>query len=89
MAFEVMDDCIHLKACRRVQAIGKKHRLMVPRYCTAECNAYTSMDAVFETVKDAIEWAFDRGKDGDDWLEVADMSGLEDLLRGQADCQWK
>lgn len=42
MAFECMNDCIHLKACRRVQAIGKRYRLLVPRYCTSECTAYIS-----------------------------------------------
>lgn len=42
MAFECMEDCIHLKACRRIQAIGRKHRLMVPRYCTEDCTAYVS-----------------------------------------------
>lgn len=38
--FDCMEDCIHLKACRRLQAIGRKHRLMVPRYCTEDCTAY-------------------------------------------------
>jgi hypothetical protein len=42
MAFECMEDCIHLKACRRIQAIGKSHRLLVPRYCTEDCTAYVS-----------------------------------------------
>ena len=37
-----MYDCIHLKACRRVQRIGKKLRLNVPRYCSEECSAYVS-----------------------------------------------
>ena len=45
MAFESMDDCIHLKACRRVQKIGRSHRLMVPRYCTSDCSAYVSGNA--------------------------------------------
>lgn len=40
--FDCMEDCIHLRACRRVQAIGKKHRLLVPRYCTPDCTAYIS-----------------------------------------------
>ena len=40
--FECMEDCIHLKACRRIQAIGRKHRLIVPRYCTEDCTAYES-----------------------------------------------
>ena len=44
--FECMEDCIHLKACRRIQAIGKKHRLLVPRYCTADCSAYVSGTAI-------------------------------------------
>lgn len=37
-----MYDCIHLKACRRVQRIGKILRLNVPRYCSEECSAYVS-----------------------------------------------
>lgn len=89
MAFEVMNDCIHLKACRRVQAIGKKHRLIVPRYCTEDCTAYTSMGEVLEEVENAVRWAFDRGKDGDDCIVIKDTEGFEDLLRGQADCPWK
>jgi len=44
MAFDCMDDCIHLKACRRIQKIGRTHRLMVPRYCTEECSCYISRD---------------------------------------------
>ena len=84
MAFEVMDDCIHLKACRRVQAIGRSHRLMVPRYCTEDCSAYTKIDDIDETIKDAIEWAFRRGQDGDDYIEINSMDGLHDLLLGDA-----
>lgn len=58
MAFDCMDDCIHLHACRRVQAIGKKHRLMVPRYCTEDCSCYQSKDeGDFITVSEAVEYA--------------------------------
>ncbi len=46
MAFDCMEDCIHLRACRRVQAIGRKLRLQVPRYCTEDCTAYISGDAI-------------------------------------------
>lgn len=54
MAFECMDDCIHLKACRRIQRIGKNLRLNVPRYCTAECSAYVSgNDNSFLSAEDA------------------------------------
>lgn len=44
--FSCMEDCIHLKACRRVQAIGRKHRLLVPRYCSADCSAYVSGEVI-------------------------------------------
>ena len=82
MSFDVMDDCIHLKACRRVQAIGRKHRLMVPRYCTEECTAYCSMDDVEEYLEDALQWAFRQGQKGNDYLTVTSMDGLHDLLMG-------
>ena len=42
--FSYMPDCIHLHACRRVQAIGKAHRLLVPRYCSEDCDCYLSGD---------------------------------------------
>lgn len=57
MAFECMEDCIHLKACRRVQAIGRKHRLMVPRYCTPDCTAYVSGDVMVLTPDEACDVA--------------------------------
>lgn len=84
MAFEVMNDCIHLKACRRVQAIGRTHRLSVPRYCTEDCTAYVGMDEVEGTIIDAIQWAFERGRDGNDYLNINSTDGLKDLLLGEA-----
>ena len=42
--FSCMDDCIHLHACRRIQAIGRKFRLNVPRYCSEDCSCYLSLD---------------------------------------------
>ena len=87
MAFECMEDCIHLKACRRVQAIGRKHRLIVPRYCTNDCTAYQSgktiievadLDGVQEAVNAAVDWI----KDGMDWVDVHELEGfsLNDIL---------
>lgn len=78
--FECMSDCIHLKACRRVQAIGRKHRLLVPRYCTEDCTAYRSKDeiievATLEDVRDAVEWAVNEIKDGMDWVEARSIKG--------------
>lgn len=58
MAFECMEDCIHLKACRRVQRIGKSLRLNVPRYCTEDCSAYVSgTDNCFLTASEACDVA--------------------------------
>ena len=42
MAFDYMEDCIHLKACRRVQKIGKSKGHTFGRNCNAECSAYLS-----------------------------------------------
>ena len=57
--FSCMEDCIHLHACRRVQAIGKKHRLLVPRYCDENCDCFLSVDAQTNCVRldDAISYA--------------------------------
>ena len=85
--FECMNDCIHLQACRRVQAIGRKHRLLVPRYCTEECTAYRSKDdlvevATLQDVREAVEWAVNEIKNGQDWVDVKSIKGhtLEDIL---------
>ncbi len=42
MAFECMDDCIHLKACRRLQKIGRSKGHTFGRNCTEDCSAYVS-----------------------------------------------
>lgn len=78
--FECMEDCIHLKACRRVQAIGRKHRLIVPRYCTEDCTAYRSKDEIIEVAKiedvqEAVDLAVDSIKDGQDWVNVKTIKG--------------
>lgn len=71
MAFECMEDCIHLKACRRVQAIGRKHRLLVPRYCTEECTAYKSANTgSFISVDEAWRIAVNQYDGGSDAYDV-------------------
>lgn len=35
-----MERCIHLKACRRVQAIGAKNGHQFARHCDKNCTAY-------------------------------------------------
>ena len=81
--FECMDDCIHLRACRRVQSIGKRLRLMVPRYCTEECSAYVGVDDVMQAVRYAVEFAFEEGLNGADWVSINDRQGkFLEWLRG-------
>lgn len=84
--FDVMEDCIHLKACRRIQRIGKKYRLNVPRYCTEECTAYQSGNTGnYITVDDAINYArsgyVGRGDPYDVYCSI-DVDGmtLKDIL---------
>lgn len=41
--YEYMDDCISLKACRRMQKIYNSKK---PRHCTEECSAYKNADDI-------------------------------------------
>lgn len=81
--FDCMDDCIHLKACRRIQAIGRKNRLMVPRYCTTDCTAYVSgKGGNYISVSEAVNYArsgADSIRSGYDSYDVycfCDLSGM-------------
>ncbi len=76
-----MYDCIHLKACRRVQRIGKNLRLNVPRYCSEECSAYVSgnstkfipeedVDEMINEITDYIMSGVDSVRDGCDPYDV-------------------
>ena len=94
MAFECMEDCIHLKACRRVQAIGKKHRLLVPRYCTEDCTAYVSgKNGDYITVDEALSYAREGvesirgGYDSYDVYSACDLCGmtLNELIEAEYD----
>ena len=39
-----MDDCIHLKACRRLQKmVLKKHGEHIARHCDTDCTAYQTI----------------------------------------------
>ena len=85
--FECMEDCIHLKACRRIQAIGRKHRLLVPRYCTEECTAYESGNSIVKVatlreIDEAVQWAVNEILNGQDYVDVKDVKGhtLNELL---------
>ena len=82
MAFDCMEDCIHLKACRRVQAIGRKHRLMVPRYCTEECSAYRNADEVISNIREKLQFAFDEGVHGAEWISWNNPDDFVEWLKG-------
>ena len=54
---EYGDDCIHLKACRRVVKVLHDRK---GRGCTKNCSAYLSRDmGNFISVDDAVEYARD------------------------------
>lgn len=69
--FECMEDCIHLKACRRVQKIGRSLRLRVPRYCDEDCSAYCSgKKGGYLTQEEACSVARNRYDGGNDEFDV-------------------
>jgi hypothetical protein len=79
MGYEYMNDCIHLKACRRLQAM-EKHK--TPRYCTPKCSAYVSGDTGnYITVDEAISYAregassIESGYSGSDVYCSMDLGG--------------
>ena len=56
--FDYMEDCIHLKACRRLQKIGRSKGHTFGRNCTTDCSAYLSAsDGAFLTPSEACEVA--------------------------------
>lgn len=85
MAFECMDDCIHLKACRRIQKIGRTHRLMVPRYCTNECSCYASRneEVAFMSHYDAERYAERVKEDGYAKKSNSTLGEIIDELDGE------
>lgn len=59
MAWQYMEDCIHLKACRRMSKLLTSKGVHVNRGCNEECTAYINYDHFDEavvTVGDALEY---------------------------------
>lgn len=55
-----MSDCIHLKACRRLQKIARSKGCSFGRGCNENCSAYISKDAgEYVTVQEAVDYAID------------------------------
>ena len=50
-----MEDCVHLKACRRLQKIfkGAFYGAHVARNCNEDCSAYQDYETVIEEEKPA------------------------------------
>ena len=61
--FDYMEDCIHLKACRRLQKLfrGKFYGANVSRGCDKNCTAYISGDQEISyiTIDKALNYARD------------------------------
>lgn len=58
MAFDYMENCIHLKACRRLQKIGKSKGHTFGRNCTEDCTAYVNGDSGnYVTIDAACDYA--------------------------------
>lgn len=80
--FDYMDDCIHIKACRRVQKIGKAHGHSFGRSCNEDCTAYTSKDEVIKGIQKALDWALEQGWEGMDYVRLKDIDGIAEWLKG-------
>ena len=50
-----MERCIHLKACRRVQAIGAKRGHQFARHCDENCTAYVDVEAVRDEWHESLD----------------------------------
>lgn len=78
-----MEDCIHLKACRRLQKIGKSYGFTFPRGCKEKCTAYCSEKNVVDALQDIMDYSFNAGIDNCDYVRV-DAHKFIDTIRGEA-----
>jgi len=66
--FDCNEDCIHLKACRRVQKIAKAKYtgLCIPRHCDADCTCYQTLEEFLEEnhdgyyTREQVQYAIER-----------------------------
>ena len=72
MNYSCMDDCIHLRACRRIMKIAKSKGYVFSRSCNNECTAYESESDYqsrlelysYDDVMKAINGACEDGQNG-------------------------
>ena len=93
--FDYMEDCIHLKACRRLQKLfrGKFYGANVSRNCDEDCTAYVSgnQETSYITIDEALSYArngissIQSGYDSYDVYASCDLYGkpLNEII---ADC---
>lgn len=83
MKCEFAEDCIHLKACRRMALIAKKKGFLFGRGCDKEtCTAYKNGDYI--SIETAINYArggVDSIKSGYGSYDVYCTSDLHDEIR--------
>ncbi len=77
-----MERCIHLKACRRVQAIGKKRGHQFARHCDEDCTAYVDVEKIRKEWNEDMYWAIEEGKTGLNYVTYWAEEPLLDLLSG-------
>lgn len=77
-----MEDCVHLKACRRMQKIGKSYGHTFSRRCNELCTAYCSENVVLDTLQEIMDYSFNAGLDNCDYVR-ADAHKFIDMIRGE------
>lgn len=77
-----MERCIHLRACRRVQAIGTKRGHQFARYCDESCSAYVDVEKIRKKLNEDMRWAIEEGKTGLDYVTYWAEEPLLALLTG-------
>ena len=70
------EECIHIKACRRLCKIARGEGKNITRYCSRECSAYEVMDYFLG------EWAPQYGYYTEDEVEKVKYGACMDGKRG-------
>ena len=56
MKNEIAEDCIHLRACRRLAKIYKNNgSKFAPRHCNEACTAYMNADEIIDKATDVAK----------------------------------
>lgn len=92
MRISYAEDCVHLKACRRLSKIARAEVGYFSRGCTEKCSAYYKDDGTsYVSVEGAVEYAADgvsyirSGYDTYDVYCPGDLDGmtLSEIINGE------